>query len=116
MANKPFSKDPPRSERSDENDRAIRSDSKLQPDPLLQEGRPSSSRATLLAIAVAVVVGLVFYDLNSSNFKRSSPAPIQTAQPSSRVPNSQSGVTTGSAAGQAGGTAKPQSGNGASNK
>lgn len=117
MAKKPVSKDPPRSDRGDETDRAIRSDSKLQPDPILQEGRPSSSRATLIAIAVAVVLGLVFYGLNSSNFRRGSTAPpIQTTQSNSPAPNSQSGVTTGSAAGHAGGAAKPQSGSGASSK
>lgn len=116
MVNKPVSKDPPRPERKNEIDRAIRSDSKLQPDPILQEGRASSSRATWLAIAVAVVLGLVFYGLNSSNFRRSSTAPpIQTTQSNSPTPNSQSGVTTGSAAGHAG-AAKPQPGSGAPNK
>lgn len=114
MANQPSSKNPYRSERGDEIDRAVRSDSKLQPDPILQEGRPSSSRTTLLAIAVAVILGLVFYGLNDSNFRRSSTAPpIQTTQSKSPAPNSQSGVTTGSAASHA---AKPQSSNRASSK
>jgi hypothetical protein len=117
MANEPFSKDPYRSERSDEVDRAVRTDSKLQPDPALQEGRANSSRLTLLALAAAVLLGLVFYGLNSSSLKRTSMAPpIQTAQPNSPAPNSQSGVTTGSAARHAGEATKPQSGNSTPNK
>jgi len=117
MANEPSSKNPYRSERSDEIDRAVRTDSNLQPDPTLQEGRASSSRVTLLAFAAAIVLGLVFYGLNNSHLKRASTAPpIQTAQPNSPAPNSQSGVTTGSAARQAGGAAKPQSGSNGPNK
>lgn len=117
MANKPSSKTPYRSERSDEIDPAVRTDSELQPDPVLQEGRASSSRITLLAFAVAIVLGFVFYGLNNSNVKHASTAPpIQTAQPSSPAPNSQSGVTTGSAAHQSGGATKPQSGSNGPNK
>jgi hypothetical protein len=116
MANEPFSKNPYRSERNDEVDRAVRTDSKLQPDPALQEGRANNSRVTLLALAAAVVLGLVFYGLNNSNLKRASTAPpIQTAQPNSAAPNSQSGVTTGSAR-HAGEATKPQSGNNGPNK
>lgn len=117
MANEPFPKNPYRSERSDEIDRAVRTDSNLQPDPTLQEGRASSSRVTLLALAAAVVLGLVFYGLNDSNFKRTSTAPpIQTTQSNSPATNSQPGVTTGSAAHQSSGVTKPQSGNNGPNK
>jgi hypothetical protein len=91
-------------------------DNDLQPDPELAEGRAGGGRIALFAVGIAVILGAVFYGLNNSNIEHASTAPpAQTAQtqpappptpPGMRdvtphadndQPNSQPGVTTGSA-------------------
>lgn len=85
-------------------------DPELQPDPALQEGRSiGSGMIAIFAIAIAVVLGVVFYGLNNSNINQASTAPpAHTAQtnpaaapgaPNARN-NAQPGVTTGSATNQ----------------
>jgi hypothetical protein len=96
-------------------DSAVRLDNQLQMDPELAEGRAGGGRMALYAIAIAVVLGAVFYGLNNSSVKEASttPAtPATTAQnatpgsPPAAPPgprgvtpsaNSQPGVTTGAA-------------------
>ena len=46
--------------------RQARLDSELQPDPELAEGPASSGKVAMFAIAIAVVLGAVFYGLNNS--------------------------------------------------
>jgi hypothetical protein len=98
--------------------RSARLDNELQPDPELAEGPASGGRVAMAAIAIAVVLGAVFYGLNNSSINQAgTAAPTQTAQtqpsPPSAPPgmrdvtprsnaqpgmtNGQPGMTTGSA-------------------
>ncbi len=91
-------------------------DNDLLPDPELAEGRASGGRIALFAVGVAVILGAVFYGLNNSNVEQARTVPsAQTAQTqpapatppgmrdvtpradNNNQPNSQPGVTTGSA-------------------
>jgi hypothetical protein len=87
-------------------------DNELQPDPELQEGPTSSTKVAMFAVAVAVVLGALFYGLNNTSVHEAGTTPpTQTAQtqpinpaappPGMRdvtpKPNSQPGVTTGAA-------------------
>jgi len=87
-------------------------DNELQPDPELAEGPASGTKIAMFAIAVAVVLGAVFYGLNNSSVNEASTTPpAQTAQtqpanPSTAPPgmrdvtprtNGQPGMTTGAA-------------------
>ena len=89
-------------------------DDDLQVDPELAEGPASNTRIALSAVGIAVVLGLVFYGLNSSSTNHqnaaTTPTPA-TAQNSAsppaappgmrdvtpRAPNNEPGTTTGSA-------------------
>jgi hypothetical protein len=93
-------------------------DRELQPDPELAEGPASGSRIALFAVAIAVVLGAVFYGLNSTsinstgtNTAQAPSANQSTAQTSPpAVPpgvrdvtprnNAAPGVTTGAAPAQ----------------
>ena len=78
-------------------DREGRLEREAQFDPELAEGRASTSRMVLLAVAIALVVGAVFYGLNNSSVHQASTTPpAQTAQTKPMAPNSQPGMTTGS--------------------
>lgn len=69
-----------------------------QVDPQLSEGSASSAKITLVALGIAVVLGVVFYGLNNSNIHEASTAPpAQTAQTQPANPNKQPGTTTGAA-------------------
>lgn len=97
----------------DEYARAARRDADLQADPELGEGPASSGKIAVFAVAVALVLGAVFYGLNnSSTGNQASNAPTtQTAQQSAPAnpaappgmrdvtprPNAEPGVTTGAA-------------------
>ena len=93
--------------------RTARLDNELQPDVELAEGPASGGRIALFAVAVAIVLGAVFYGLNNSstNVADSPSTPAQsTAQNNAASPpvapgirdvtpnsNTQPGVTTGAA-------------------
>ena len=100
----------PRSDPAD--DHAARLDNELQIDPELAEGPAAGSRIALYAVAIAVVLGAVFYGLNNSSIKEASTTPTaapattaQNAAPTSPPglrdvtprANSQPGTTTGAA-------------------
>ncbi len=69
-----------------------------QVDPELTEGPASNGKVALIAVAIALVLGVVFYGLNNSSVHQASTAPpAQTAQTKPANPNNQPGVTTGSA-------------------
>jgi hypothetical protein len=104
----------PRSDPAD--DHAARLDNELQIDQELAEGPAAGGRIALYAVAIAVVLGAVFYGLNNSSIKEASTtptaAPATTAQnaaptsPPAAPPgmrdvapraNSQPGTTTGAA-------------------
>jgi hypothetical protein len=112
MTNERIPNDPFRSGLSDgDMGAARRFDNDLQVDPELQEGPASSSKIALFAIALALVLGAVFYGLNNTSVKEAQTSPpAQTAQtqntPSAAPPgmrdvtpkaNTEPGTTTGSA-------------------
>ncbi|WP_339032257.1 hypothetical protein WHZ78_20585 [Bradyrhizobium symbiodeficiens] len=114
MADDRFPNDPYRPNLADdEYVRAARRDADLQADPELSEGPASSGKVALFAVAIALVLGAVFYGLNNtSTTNQASTAPAtQTAQqappanpaapPGMRdvTPrnNTEPGVTTGAA-------------------
>jgi hypothetical protein len=116
MANERNPDDPYRSNRADdEYRRAARIDNDLQADPELAEGPASNAKIAMFAIAVALVLGAVFYGLNNSSINQagtsstaqntqSSPpaAPPGMRDVTPRASNTDQGTTTGS------GPARPQ--------
>ena len=100
--------DPYRSKPADADDelrRAAHMDNELQPDPELAEGAAGSGKIALLAIAIAVVLGAVFYGLNNTSINQ--PGTSSTAQnttqsspPATPRANTDQGVTTGAAPAQ----------------
>ena len=103
--------DPNRSDLADdEYRRTARLDSELQPDPKLAVGPASGGKVAMFAVAVAVVLGAVFYGLNSSSINQAGKATTaqnttQTSPPSAPsgmrdvTPrgNTEPGITTGAA-------------------
>jgi hypothetical protein len=89
--------------------RQERIDNELQADPELAEGPASGGRVAVYAVAIALVLGAVFYGLNSSSINQAGTSPAsQTAQtsPPAAPPgmrdvtpraNTEPGVTTGAA-------------------
>src|SRR3954471_9209505 len=86
-------------------------DNELQPDPELAEGPASGGKIAMFAIAIAVVLGAVFYGLNNTTINQAGTTPpSQTAQTERTNPaappgmrdvtpkaNGQPGTTTGAA-------------------
>jgi len=97
MANERFQNDPFHPKLSDDDfGRASRLDNEIQPDPQLQEGFASTGKVALFALALALVLGAVFYGLNNTTINNAGTTPpAQTAQQTQ--PNNQPGMTTGSA-------------------
>ena len=102
--------DPYRTDRADDElRRAARLDDELQVDPELAEGPASGGKIVMFAVAVAVVLGAVFYGLNNSTINHTGTASTAQNAPSSPPaappgmrdvtphPNSSPGVTTGAA-------------------
>jgi hypothetical protein len=94
----------------DEYRRQARLDNELQPDPELAEGPASGAKIAMFAIAIAVVLGAVFYGLNNSTINQagtSSAAQNTTQSSSPAAPpgmrdvapraNTDQGTTTGTA-------------------
>ena len=101
MACQPNPNDPHRAGRSEEEMR--RRDNELQADPQLAEGPASGTKVAMYAIAIVVVLGVVFYGLNNNTVDQAgtTPAAQQTqpanpAGPSSKT-NTEPGTTTGAA-------------------
>jgi hypothetical protein len=79
-------------------DREARLEREAQVDPELAEGPASGGKMVLFALAVALILGAVFYGLNNSSVHEASTAPPgQTAQTKQANPNNPPGMTTGSA-------------------
>jgi hypothetical protein len=113
MAYQPNPNDPYRPGLSDEEIRhqaRLNSlDNELQADPSLGEGPPSGAKVAMFAVAIAVVLGALFYGLNNTTVNQAGTSPDnQTAQtqpanpaapPGMRdvTPRSQPGTTTGAA-------------------
>jgi hypothetical protein len=92
--------------------RQARLDNELQADPELAEGPASGAKVAMFAIAIAVVLGAVFYGLNNSTVNQAGTTPpTSTAQNTERTtppanpgmrdvtprPNADPGTTTGAA-------------------
>jgi len=117
--------DPYRSTRRDDDMRSPASlDNELQPDPELAEGPASSGRVALFAVAIALVLGAVFYGLNNTsvnqpgtNTAQTTPANPSTAQNQPPVApgvrdvtprsNTEPGTTIGAAPARPQGPPKP---------
>ena len=114
MADDRFPNDPYRPNLADDEVlRAARRDADLQVDPELGEGPASSGKVALFAVAIALVLGAVFYGLNNSSTEnQASTTPTtqtaqQTAPANPAAPpgmrdvtprnNAQPGMTTGAA-------------------
>ncbi len=81
-----------------------RYDSELQPDPELAEGPASGGRIAMYAVAIALVLGAVFYGLNNSSINQAGTSSTaqnstQTSPPAAPAPrpNAGPGTTTGAA-------------------
>jgi hypothetical protein len=86
--------------------RQARLDNELQADPELAEGPASGGKVAMFAIAIAVVLGAVFYGLNNSTINQAgtsstaqSTAPSSSSGPTAMTPksNTEPGTTTGAA-------------------
>jgi hypothetical protein len=101
---------PYRVNRDDEYRRAARLDNELQADPELAEGPASGGRIAMFAVAVALVLGAVFYGLNNSSTTQPGSSPTaqntQSSPPAApagmrdvtpRGNNMDQGTTTGAA-------------------
>jgi hypothetical protein len=107
MANERNPNDPYRSNLTDDEiRRQARLDNELQADPELAEGPASSGRVAMFAIAIAVVLGAVFYGLNNSTINQAGTSPTASTAQNSPPPaardvtpraNSEPGMTTGAA-------------------
>ena len=115
MAYQPNPNDPYRAGPSDEEIRQqarLNSlDNELQADPELAEGRASGGKVAMFAVAIALVMGALFYGLNNTSVNQAGTAPpSQTAQTTPANPgappgmrdvtpraNTDSGTTTGAA-------------------
>ena len=106
IPNDPY--DPYRSGLSDEVGRPSRFDSELQADPELDEGPASSGKIALFALAIALVLGAVFYGLNNTSVHeaQTTPPTVAQSQPAAPPPgmrdvtprpNTAPGTTTGAA-------------------
>jgi hypothetical protein len=111
MANQPHPDDPYRFPRTDDDARSqARLDNDLQPDPELAGAPASGGRIAMLAVAIAVILGAVFYGLNNTPVHQAgtSSTAQNTAQDSPPIAppgmrdvtprsNKQPGMTTGAA-------------------
>ena len=116
MAYQPNPNDPYRANLSDDEirrqARLSSLDNEIQPDPELAEGPASGAKVAMFAIAIAVVMGVVFYGLNNTSINQAGTTPpAQTAQTQPANPpaappgmrdvtprsNDQPGMTTGAA-------------------
>lgn len=89
MADDRFSNDPYRPNLADDEFRTARRDGDLPVDPELGEAPASSGKVALFAVAIALVLGAVFYGLNNSstgNQAGNTPA-TQTAQQTAPATN-----------------------------
>src|SRR5438128_142065 len=83
MAHQPNPNDPHRAGRSEvrRQTRLNNLDNELQADPQLAEGPASGSKVAIYVIAIAVVLGAVFYGLNNTTMNQAGTTPpSQTAQ------------------------------------
>ncbi|MBA7466071.1 hypothetical protein ES707_01244 [subsurface metagenome] len=100
-------------------------DNDIQPDPMLDEGGSSGAKIAMFAVAIAVVLGALFYGLNNTSVNQASTDQgARTAQTQPATPaappgmrdvtpkaNSEPGTTTGAAPARPAQPATPQTDN-----
>ncbi|WP_438274542.1 hypothetical protein [Nitrobacter sp.] len=129
MANERKSPDPHERDLADNNvQQATRFDDKPQFDPLLAENPTRGGRIAIYGVAIAILLGALFYGLSTTGSNQTSSTPSQSASPSTaqnnaaKPPvgpgirdvtpsNTQQGLTTGAAPPNSTQPANPQSGN-----
>jgi len=83
--------------------RQARFDNELQPDPMLDESGPSGGKVTMFAVAIAVVLGALFYGLNNTGVHQATTeqgartAQTEGTNPAAPKANNAPGTTTGAA-------------------
>jgi hypothetical protein len=113
MAYQPDPNDPARAGLTDEEIRRQARlnglDNEMQADPVLAEGQPGGAKVAMFAVAIAVVLGALFYGLNNTTVNQAGTTPPnQTAQTTSPAAppgmrdvtpraNTEPGTTTGAA-------------------
>ena len=116
MAYQPNPNDPYRASLTDEElqrqARLNSLDNEIQPDPKLADGPATGSKVAMFAVAIALVMGALFYGLNNSSVNQAGTTPAsQTAQTQPATPpaappgmrdvtprsNTEPGTTTGAA-------------------
>jgi hypothetical protein len=86
----PYRASPPSEE---EIRRQARLDNELQPDPMLDESGPSGTKVAMFAVAIAVVLGALFYGLNNTNVNQAGTEPgSRTAQTEPAKPSTPPGM------------------------
>jgi hypothetical protein len=129
MANERKSPDPHERDLADNNvQQATRFDDKPQFDPLLAENPTRGGRIAMYGVAIAILLGALFYGLSTTGSNQTSSTPSQSASPSTaqnnaaKPPvgpgirdvtpsNTQQGLTTGAAPPNSTQPANPQSDN-----
>jgi uncharacterized protein HemX len=97
--------------------RQTRLDSELQPDPMLDESGPSGGKVAMFAVAIAVVLGALFYGLNNTSVNQATTeqgartAQTEGTNPAAPKANTSPGTTTGAAPSRPVEPAKPQTDN-----
>lgn len=128
MANERKSPDPHERDLADNNvQQATRFDDKPQFDPLLVENPTRGGRIAMYGVAIAILLGALFYGLSTTGSNQTSSTPSQSASPSTAQNNAakppvgpgirdvtpsniQQGLTTGAAPPNSTQPANPQSG------
>ena len=87
---------------ADEYRRAAGLDNELQPDPELAEGPASGAKVAMFAVAIALVLGAIFYGLNNTTINQAGSSSTaqnssQTSPPATPLANTSPGMTTGAA-------------------
>src|SRR4051794_41415351 len=94
-----FADDPYRANPADDElRRAARLDNELQMDPELAEGPVSTGKIAMFALAIALVLGAIFYGLNNTSVNHAgTSSTAQNSQSSPPTPrgNTDQGMTTG---------------------
>src|SRR6476620_12759568 len=68
-------------------------DNEIQPDPELAEGPASGAKIAMFAVAIALVMGALFYGLNNTSVNQAGTSPTsQTAQTQPASPAAPSGM------------------------
>ena len=77
----------------DEIRRQARLDNELQPDPMIEESGPSGTKVAMFAVAIAVVLGALFYGLNNTSVNQAGTEPsAKTAQTQPATPSAPPGM------------------------